>query len=128
MAGRGEVAVHLGCCYLNRGRARETRGGLAYSGEHHGKMLVELLLEGVDYFLLVLVDFVPDRLALLEGKGLDFGLEAVDGLLVGGGSGCEVGADLVDVLAELVVGKFGHVGPQGVDLIENRTYRLHIAA
>ena len=45
---------------------------LAYSGEHHGQMLVEFVFDDFENLLFVCVDFVPQRLALVERQFFDF--------------------------------------------------------
>ena len=68
----GEFAVKVGGGHLDGLVGGETGCGLTHCGEHDGEMLVELVLKGVEDFLLVLVDFIPEGLTLVEGELLDF--------------------------------------------------------
>ncbi len=81
----------------------ETGSGLAHCGEHDGEVFVEFVLKSVEYLLLVLVDFVPEGLAFVEGEFLDFLFQGGYSFLVILGGGGQIGAHLVDFASQLIV-------------------------
>ena len=80
-------------------------------------MFVELVLENVEYVLFMLVDLVPQRLALVEGEVLHTGADFGCRILVGFYGIGYVGHDLIDFVAELIVGEVGERGSECVDFV-----------
>ncbi len=113
----GELAVHVGGGHLDGFVGGEAGRGFAHGGEHDGEVLLQLGFEGVEYVFLVAVDVVPEGLALVEGEVLDAAADFRDGVLVGLDGGGDVGAHLVDLVAELVVGELFEAGAESVDFI-----------
>ena len=73
-----EFAVEVGSGYLYCLVLGKSLGGLLDDSKDGGQHLVELLLDAVENFLLDLVNFSPQRFALLIFKGFDFGLNGSD--------------------------------------------------
>ena len=101
----GEFAVKVGCGDFDGRVGGEAGCGLAHCGEDDGEMFVKLVLYDVEHVLFMTVNLVPERLALVDWKSLDFETFTVGGFLVGGHGLTDVGAHLGYFLTELVGGK-----------------------
>ncbi len=109
-----EVAVHFGGGNLHCIIGGETCGCFAHGGEHDGKVGVQLLLEDVEDVFLMFVDFVPQRLALVEGEVFNLGTYFGRSVAVGFDCGVDFSAYLVDFSTQFVVG----------EAFERRAYRI----
>ncbi len=123
----GELAVKRRCSHFYRLVGGEAGCGLPESGEHHGQMLVELILYGVEYIFVVAVNLVPERLALVEGKFLHFYFLALYGLFVGCGGLKDVLADGCYALTELVGCKGLHFRTESFDFVNDGADFLEVA-
>ena len=123
-----ETSVELGGRHFDGLALGEACGGLAYGGEYHGEVVVELVLKDVEDVLFVFVDVVPEGLALVEGQRLDFLAELFDGEAVGLGGLGDVGAHFVYFGAELVVGEGGKAGAFFLDFGYDGTYGFEVSA
>ena len=115
----GELAVEVGGCNLHGLVFGEAAGGLAHCGEYYGKVLVELVFKDVEHIFFMLVDFLPERLALVEGEIFHARADFGGCILVGFYGLGYFGAHGVDLTAELVVGKVVERGAYGVDFVYN---------
>lgn len=123
----GKLAVEVGsgnnyCLIFS-----EALGCLAHGGEYHRQMVVELLFYDVENALLVGVDTVPQRLALVEWKSLDFLAEFFDGCTVFGSGFGDGSADVVDFAAKAVVVEGGYTGHFFFDGLELGLDGLEVA-
>ncbi len=73
------------------------------------------------------VDAVPQGLALLEGKFLDFGAELCHGIVVFLDGERDVGADVVDAAAETVVVELLYFGIFIFDFLKDGGDGLEVA-
>ena len=105
----------------------EATGRILDDAKGHRHHLVEGLLITIEGLLLQFVDLVEDRLALVDGRILDGGLEAGDLLALLLGGIAHLLADLLRLGAELVVAQGLDGGISGLDLLHEGADGLHIA-
>ncbi len=127
LAGSGEVAVHVGCCYLDCFVGCKSGSCFAHCGKYGGQHAVEFLLVGFEDVFLSVVNVVPQRLTLIEGEFLDFILYLGNCGCVGRCSVGEFLLDAVDCITEFIVGQLLHAGAECVDLVHYRLYFLQVA-
>ncbi len=128
VAGAGKFAVEISCGDCHGFVCCEAGGGLAHYGEYDGKVRVELVLEDVEYLLLVLVDFVPHGLAFVERQRFDILAQFVNLLLVVGCGLCYIGSYAIYLCAQLVEVHLRHLGHLLFYFVENRANGLEVAA
>ena len=93
-----------------------------------GHHLVENLLQGVEHFLVLLVDFVEDGLAFVDGRVLDAALELGYFVEVRLGGVLHVAAHFPALGAQFVVAEFLDVGIDGLHLLHKGLDKLHVSA
>ena len=124
-----QIAVEVGGCDCDGLVLGKTTGSLAESGESHWQMLVELVLESVINIFFEFVDFIPQRLALVEGERLDFDLEFGNALLIGLYCTADIGADIGNCRTQLIVALLLELGGEGVDRrVDKRAVTLFVSA
>ena len=79
----GELAVELSGFDGDGLVGGEAGGCLADYGKHHGQVVIETLLDGVEHGLLVAVNLVPHGLTLVKRKLLDLETKTVVFLFFG---------------------------------------------
>mgnify|MGYP007099946767 CR=1 FL=1 len=123
----GKIAVELCGCDNDGLILCESCCRLAYSGEHHWQMLVELVFDDFENLLFVCVDFVPQRLALVERQFFDFVAYFFDCFVVGFCGSCDIGAHVGDFLAQGVVVELLHDGNLFLDFGKDGLYGFQVA-
>ena len=123
----GELAVEVGGRDDGLLVLGEAAGRILDDAKGHRHHLVEGLLITIEGLLLQFVDLVEDRLALVDGRILDGGLEAGDFLALLLGGIAHLLADLLRLGAELVVAQGLDGGVSGLDLLHEGADGLHIA-
>ena len=123
----GEVAVELGCGHLDGVACSESLCCLAHGGEDEGKIFIEFVFDDVEDFLLVSINLVPERLALVERQSLYFGAQFCYGFVVGFCCLGDIGAYTVDTCAQTVVVEFLNLGHLLLDFCKNGLDCLEVA-
>ncbi len=118
----GHIAVTLGCCdhYLAVFGMGKACGGFAECGEYNRQIFVELIFNGIENLLLMLIDLIPERLAFVKRQIFNLGFEGGDCFFMGCHCGADAGAYLIYFVAESVVAELFKLGTHGFDFVYNR--------
>ena len=98
-----------------------------HNGKNGGKHLVELVLEDVENFLLDIIDFLPQRFALLIVERLDFGFDSVDFVAFILDRLVQVCTDVGGALSQAVDVQCINLGINRFDLVNNGRDLLQVA-
>ena len=122
-----KLAVEFSSLYHDGFVGCEAGGSLAHYGKHFGKMLVELILDGIEDLLLVFVDLIPYGLTLIKGEFLHLGTQTGVFLLLGRNSLIDVSTDVGYTFAELIDGELLDFRLESLDFLHDRFDFLQVA-